>query len=270
MDNYSVLMSVYALEKPNYLRQAIKSMQDQTVKTNDFVLICDGPLTEELNKVIEEFGKFLHVVRLEKNVGLGNALNIGLSVCKNELIARMDSDDISALDRCEKQLKAFKRNEKLGILSGTLLEFMEKPDKITGERRLPCKHEEIVRFARKRCPFNHPCVMFRKSAVLEAGGYSGKFRMEDYYLWIRMLQTNYESANLEDILLFMRTSSDMYLRRGGWYYAKDMIRFHWWSYRNGGERLNDFLTGAIPHAVVCMLPNQLRKNVYAKLHRNSI
>lgn len=266
MENYSVLMSVYAKENPDYFRQAIMSIQNQTVPTNDFVLVCDGPLTEGLDAVIVEFSDVLHVVRLENNMGLGNALNIGLNACKNELIARMDSDDISAEDRCEKQQQAFEKDPQLGILSGALTEFVETPDKVTGERRLPCTHEQIVAFSRKRCPFNHPCVMFRKSVVLKAGGYNGDFRMEDYYLWIRILQTGCRSANLEDVLLYMRTSPDMYLRRGGSFYAKDMLRFHWWVHKTGWESLSDFLTGAVPHAVVCVLPNGIRSAIYRQLH----
>ena len=267
MENYSVLMSVYAKENPDFLRQSIVSIQNQTVLTDDFVLVCDGPLTEELNGVISEFSDDLHVVRLQRNMGLGNALNAGLKACKNELVARMDSDDISAPDRCEKQLKAFEKDPELGIVSGALTEFTETPDRVTGERRLPCTHEEILAFSRKRCPFNHPCVMFRKSVVIEAGGYNGEFRMEDYYLWIRMLQTGCKGANLEDVLLYMRTSPDMYLRRGGSFYAKDMLRFHWWVHKTGWESLGDFLTGAVPHAVVCVLPNGIRGAVYRRLHK---
>ena len=143
-----------------------------------------------------------------------------------------------------------------------------EPGEFADRDALEPKHfAKWVEFAKKRNPFNHPCVMFRKSAVMEAGGYNGKFRMEDYYLWIRMLQTEYESRNLKDVLLYMRTPADMYIRRGGWLYAKDMVRFHWWSYKNGGEKLGDFVTGAIPHAIVCVLPNYLRKTVYEILHR---
>ena len=105
MDNYSVLMSVYHKEKAEFLREALDSIWNQTVQTDDFVLVCDGPLNEELDSVIAEHEKahpgVLHVIRLEKNGGLGNALNIGIKQCKNELIARMDSDDISYPDRCE-------------------------------------------------------------------------------------------------------------------------------------------------------------------------
>lgn len=105
MQNYSVLMSVYFKESPEYLKQAIESIQAQTVPTDDFVLVCDGPLNDALDAVIaakqQEMGSALNVVRLARNGGLGNALNKGIKHCKNELVARMDSDDIAYFDRCE-------------------------------------------------------------------------------------------------------------------------------------------------------------------------
>lgn len=112
---YSVLMSVYSKENPAWLKLAIESIQDQTLPTSDFVLVCDGPLTPELDGVIAEkhcqMGEILMVVRLEKNVGLGNALNEGIKHCRNELVARMDSDDIAYPDRCEKQVAIFNMPE---------------------------------------------------------------------------------------------------------------------------------------------------------------
>ena len=111
---YSVLMSVYAKESAQNLRQAMESMLRQTMPPDDFVLVCDGPLTPELDSVIEakhiEMGQVLQVIRMPQNGGLGHALNEGLKHCKNELVARMDSDDISAEERCEKQLRLFAQN----------------------------------------------------------------------------------------------------------------------------------------------------------------
>ena len=104
MSDYSVLMAVYSKEQPEHLRQAMESIYNQTVPTNNFVLVCDGPLTGELDAAIsdmqERFGASLEIVRLANNGGLGNALNEGIKHCKNELIARMDSDDIAYPDRC--------------------------------------------------------------------------------------------------------------------------------------------------------------------------
>ena len=160
---YSVLMAVYYKENASYLRQAIESIQNQTFPTNDFVLVCDGPLNLELDAVIsekqKEMGNTFHVIRLEKNCGLGNALNEGIRHCKNELIARMDSDDISYPDRCVRQMKVFELNPEIDICSGIIEEFSKSPDIIYARRVLPETSEEISKFAMKRNPFNHPCVM---------------------------------------------------------------------------------------------------------------
>lgn len=271
-DNYSVLMSVYFKEKPEYLHESMESIFRQTVKTNDFVLVCDGPLNDGLDAVIremqEKFEKTLRVVRIEKNRGLGYALNEGLKYCKNELVARMDSDDISLPERCEKQLAAFENEPELSICSGRVEEFEEDPKIVFGKRELPLRYEEIVTFSKKRNPFNHPAVMFRKTAVLSAGNYSEEYPLfEDYYLWVRMLQNGEKAINMPMTLVLMRTPIGMCLRRGGRKYARDMLRFHKWMLNEGWSSTRDYISGALPHAAVCVLPNFFRKLVYSVLHK---
>ena len=225
---YSVLMSVYHKEKPEYLKQAIESIQTQTLSTNDFVLVCDGPLNEQLDGVIamkqQEMGESLNVVRLAKNGGLGNALNEGIKHCKNELVARMDSDDIAYPDRCEKQIAVFNTHSEVSICSGIVEEFTTDPNTVDTRRVLPETNAEIVEFAKKRNPFNHPCVMYKKSAVEAVGSYQDFYLLEDYYLWLRMLMAGYQGYNIQEPLLHMRAGSDMYLRRAGWKYAKTQAR----------------------------------------------
>ena len=183
MQNYSVLMSVYYKEKPEYLKQAIESIQTQTIPTNDFVLVCDGTLTSELDALIDskqqEIGEILNVIRLAKNGGLGNALNEGIKHCKNEFVARMDSDDIAYPDRCEKQIAVFNEHPEVSICSGIVEEFTTDPSVIDARRVPPETNDEIVEFSKKRCPFNHPCVMYKRSAVEAVGSY------QDFYLQYR-------------------------------------------------------------------------------------
>lgn len=269
--DYSVLMSVYRKERPQFLRQAMESIANQTVPTNDFVLVCDGPLNEGLEDVIAQmqdvFGDVLHVVRLEKNMGLGNALNIGIRHCKNNLIARMDSDDISRPDRCERQLDAFSSIPGLGLLSSSIIEFLNDIHKETGKRTVPETNDAIVRYSRRRNPMNHPATMFLKTKVEEAGGYSEKFHLfEDYYLWVRMLQKGVIAANLQESLLYMRTPADMFQRRGGMQYAEEMLKFRWWMLKSGWSSWKDFALSALPQAVVCVMPNKIRTCIYKILH----
>ena len=160
---YSVLMSVYHKEKPEYLKQAIESIQAQTLPTDDFVLVCDGPLNDALDGVIaakqQEMGATLNIVRLAQNSGLGNALNEGIKHCKNELVARMDSDDIAYPNRCEKQVAVFNAHPEVSICSGIVEEFTTNPGIVDTKRVPPETNAEIIEFAKNRNPFNHPCVM---------------------------------------------------------------------------------------------------------------
>ena len=192
LKNYSVLMSVYYKENPEWLRQSIESMLNQTIITNDFVIIKDGKLTKDLDDVISEYYEkypdIFHIIELESNVGLGPALAIGVEECKNELIARMDSDDISIKDRCERQLEKFGEQPELDIVGSSVAEFIDDTDNIQAYRILPETDEEIKKFARRRNPFGHPSVMLRKSKTLEAGNYRSYYLIEDYDMWIRMIE----------------------------------------------------------------------------------
>lgn len=271
-DAYSVLMSVYAGENPAYLQAAIDSMYRQTVPTDDFVLVCDGPLTTPLDAIVsaaqQRFPDSFHVVRLPEHRGLAPALNAGLQHCSHEFVARMDSDDISHPLRCHKQLARFRQDPNLAILSGTVAEFEDSPVNITGQRALPTAYTDICRFSRKRSPFNHPAVMYRKSAVLFAGGYDESHPyFEDYDLWIRMLQTGFRAANLREPILYMRAGLGMYRRRSGPDYARRMLRFHRSLRTQGWTTRRDYLWGAVPHALVCLLPLPMVQQVYRALHR---
>lgn len=216
---YSVLMSVYKEENPVFLRESLQSMLEQTVPTDDFVLVCDGPLTKALYSTIAEmqkkFGKKLRVIRLNKNHGLGYALKIGVNECKNELIARMDSDDVAVKDRCEKELAVFGPHPEVGIVGGFVGEFEDSVDKIRSVRKVPKNNDEIVEFAKSRNPFNHPSVMFRKKDVLAVGNYQNVRFCQDYFLWVNLLASGYKGYNLQEILVYMREDENTFKRRSG-------------------------------------------------------
>ena len=268
---YSVLMSVYYRENAEYLRTAMDSIWDQTIPTDDFVLVCDGPLNEGLDVVIEVMEKkhpdMLHVVRLEKNGGLGNALNEGIKHCKHELVARMDSDDISRLDRCERQLKVFQEHPDISVVSGIVEEFTTPTDQIEARRVPPETQNEIVQFAKKRNPFNHPCVMYKKSAVEAAGGYQDFYLLEDYFLWIRMLQKGSQGYNLQEPLLWMRAGSDMYKRRAGWKYAKSQKALFKYMKGSGFISGSQYMQSVVVRTASSLMPNWLREFMFKTVMR---
>ncbi len=271
MDNYSVLMSVYHGEKPKYLRQSIESIFAQTIPTNDFVLICDGPLTEELDLVIQEmydaYPDVFRVIRLEVNQGLCNALNYGLVECRNELIARMDSDDVAFANRCELQLEKFQEDPNLAIVGGAIDEFEGTVDNVVSHKKMPCTHEEILQYAKIRNPFNHPTVMYRKSVILALGGYPHNILHEDYALWANLLLSGARGCNLPNTLCYMRVDNGMYNRRGGWTYLKLAFQLRWEFYRKGLYTFWSFLFVVGGLTFVCLFPAILRKKTYRRFLR---
>ena len=268
---YSVLMSVYNKEKADNLRAAMDSIWNQTYPTDDFILVCDGPLSNELNIVIDDMlikhANMLNVIRLDNNMGLGNALNIGIKACKHELIARMDSDDISREDRCERQIKVFVERPEVGISSGIVEEFINSKDEICSIRIPPEYQDEIVMFSKQRNPFNHPCVMYKKSAVEAAGGYQDFYLLEDYFLWVRMLQNGTVGYNLQEPLLWMRVSTDFYKRRSGWNYVKSQRRLFKYMKDSGFINRNQYTKAVFIRTVSSITPNRIRRVFFNSILR---
>lgn len=216
--NYSVLMSVYNKEKPQHLIEAIDSMLNQTVKPDEFVIIKDGKLTDELDLAIAQYQKenkdLFHIVENQENLGLGRSLAIGVQACKNEYIARMDSDDISKIDRCEKELKILNENDEIDVVGSMTLEFIDEISNVISYREMPEEHDQICDYAKKRNPCVHPSIMMKKSKVLLAGNYRDYLYFEDYDLWIRMIEEGCKFYNIQEVLLYTRIDDNFYKRRG--------------------------------------------------------
>lgn len=223
MEEYCVLMSLYRWEQPGRLTAAAVSMMEQTVPPEQLVLVWDGPLTEALEAESAALeGRYLHrvtVVRLEKNVGLGAALNAGLTHCSRELVARMDSDDIALPRRMELQLAALAADPALAAVGGQMEEFDGDPACVTGRRVVPLTGAGIAKMCRSRTPMNHVTVTFRRSAVEAAGGYPDLRGFEDHGLWAAMLARGMKLANVEEVCVLARADREMHRRRGGRDYA---------------------------------------------------
>lgn len=266
---FSVLMSIYHKEKVEYFDRAMQSIyEEQSYKPDEIILVEDGPLNKELYAAIEKWKKKLGLIfktiPLKENVGLGDALNIGLHHCTNELVARMDTDDIASKNRFEKQLKVFKEND-IDICSSWVSEFDNNEDEIVSRRKLPELHREIIKFGKKRCPINHPAVMYKKSAVKQAGGYKKMMWLEDYYLWARMISSGSKFYNIQESLVNMRAGYGQLERRSGFKYAKSELtlqnRFKAMEYINNFE----YFRNVIIRFIARILPKSIIKQVYKRL-----
>ncbi|MDD3603503.1 MAG: glycosyltransferase [Sulfurovum sp.] len=269
---FSVLISVYHKEKSNFLDQALNSIENQTLSAGEIVLVKDGSLSDELDEVITKHQLASRVpytiVVLEKNVGLGIALNKGLEHCRYEWVARMDSDDIALPERFEKQISFLENHPEVDVLGSSILEFDTDSKMSTGERRLPSGHDEIVRYAKLRNPINHMTVIFRKSAIKNAGSYLPMSGFEDYYLWVRLLRRGCRFANLDEVLVKARAGDEMILRRHGWSYVKNEWRFAQCVKSLGFLSFPEYLRYLATRIPLRLLPPFILKRMYNKLRKN--
>lgn len=270
---YSVLMSVYANEKPEFLRKSMMSMYSQTVPTDDFVLVCDGPLNKKLDKVIDDmqqkFGERLRVFRLEENQGLGLALKFGLKKCKNELVARMDSDDVSSKNRMKKELKIFDKMD-VDVVGSNIVEYDEKMKTKFGERIVPEEHDDIAKMLKKRNPMNHVTVVFKKSKVVAAGGYKEMPFFEDYYLWARMVDRGCIFYNVQDNLVSVRGDVKMLARRGSFQYVACIKSFEHELKAMDMINTMQYAVNLVGRSAVALMPNKMRDVVYSKALRRGV
>lgn len=267
--DFSVLMSLYIKEKPENFRECMESVLSQSVKPDEIVIVKDGPLTDELESVLEGYvqksPELYTIVPLPTNRGLGLALAEGILHCKNELVARMDTDDIATPDRFLKQLREFERDPELDICGSHITEFEGTVDNVVAQRRVPIDDAEIKKYQKRRDAFNHMTVMYKKSAVLKAGNYQSCLLMEDTLLWVNMILSGAKCKNIDESLVFARIGKDMFERRGGFAYFK--------KYRQGRKRVRetgyigffDYYYTLLVQLVIALMPNKLRGWVFKKL-----
>lgn len=270
LPDYSVLMSVYKNDKAEFLDLAIASMACQTARPNDIVVVCDGPLTPELDACLDkwrnELGAAMKILRLNENHGLGFALNAGLSGCGCDIVARMDSDDVSRPSRCE-VLLAKMMSENLDLVGGAIEEFDREPGDMGAVRMPPLEKKDIDAWLKRRNPFNHVSVIFNRRVVEEAGGYEPFPWMEDYWLWARMIARGCRYSNIPDVVVDVRTGEGMYARRSNIDYLKSQSRFFSELYKLGLVSRAGQVRAVAERAGATLLPTGLVKIAYNKLLR---
>ena len=267
--DFSVLMSLYIKEKPENFCECMESLLSQSVRPGEIVIVKDGPLSDELENALDEYVKrspeLYTIVSLETNRGLGLALAEGILHCKNELVARMDTDDVARGDRFEKQLFEFLKDPELDICGSHIAEFEGSVDNVVAQRRVPLGDAAIKKYQKRRDAFNHMTVMYKKSAVLKAGNYQSCMLMEDTLLWVNMILSGAKCKNIDESLVYARIGKDMFERRGGFAYFK--------KYRQGRKRVRetgyiglfDYYYTLLVQLVIAMIPNKLRGWVFKKL-----
>ncbi|MFM5029592.1 glycosyltransferase [Aeromonas rivipollensis] len=265
---FSVLMSIYIKDNAEHFELALKSIDDSMCKPSEVCIVCDGPLTLQQEDILDKYSNILplNILRLENNVGLGLALNKGMSICSNEIIARFDSDDICFLTRFEEQYDAI-TSHNLDIVGSWVSEFDVELNEPHAIRKVPQNHYDIVGYAKYRNPFNHMSVMFKKTSVISAGGYKNEYLYEDYALWVRMIMNGARCANIQKVLVGARTGNGMERRRGGLKYAKAEFKAQYYFYNEGFIPLWQLIYNIILRLPIRVLPGKVRKFIYRKILR---
>jgi glycosyltransferase involved in cell wall biosynthesis len=260
--NFSVLMSVYKKERVSYLDECLRSLVCQSLLPSEIILVEDGPIPEDLNNIIEKYSRILpiKIVRIEKNGGLAAALNVGLRHCTNELIVRMDTDDVSLPYRFERQIRYMLSHPRIDVSSAWIEERDEGMANVFFVKKLPLEHDEILKFSKKRNPISHPVSIFKKSAVMSVGGYPDIFP-EDYALWSLMLVNKFRFANIQETLLYMRTGPD-FMRRRGFNFFKGEMRLLNYQKSIGFLSWYEFFISLLIKAVLRLSPLKFREFLY--------
>ena len=274
MDRYrfSVSMCVYGGDNANHFDLALESVYNQTLPPDEVVLVVDGPVPNIIDEVIKKYEEHngFKIIRLAVNSGHGEARRIGLENCSNELVALMDSDDISVRDRFEKQICVFKDDDSVSIVGGQIKEFIDSTENVVGVRNVPLKDAEIKSYMRKRCPMNQVTVMFKKSDVQSVGGYIDWYCEEDYYLWIRMALAGLKFANIDSNLVYVRVGEEMYQRRGSVKYFASEAKLQKYMLKNGVINFLTYTVNVTERFILqVLMPNRLRGWVFQKFARKT-
>ncbi len=267
---FSVLMSVYAGTCAADLHVCLLSIKEQTLSPDEIILIKDGPVDSALDKCIAAFTKFLPIRThaYPVNRGLGIALRDGLLICKNELVARVDSDDRCLPDRFSQQISFMINNPEISAVGGFMRELYESRGQIiSAVRQVPVDPKTIISSAKKRNPINHPTVMFRKKVVIDCGNYQNCPYFEDYFLWARLLESGCNLANLPVVLVETEIDSAYFERRGGINYIFDEVRLARKLYSIGFFSLIGIVWFLLIRLPVRLTPYTLRSSLYRYLLR---
>ncbi|QPK80727.1 glycosyltransferase [Schaalia sp. ZJ405] len=221
---FAVLLPVWRGDNVTHFQRSLRSIGvDQIRRPSQIVVVCDGPINPGIDRILRDVAHGrradltadipVKVVRLAQNSGLSHALNVGLPECECEIVARADADDISLPERFATQIPLIEAG--FEMVGSAIAEFDEDESSTGLVRRMPMSAREIRQTITRRDPFNHPTIVYTKSAVAAAGGYQHVNHMEDYWLFARMIHLGIPTVNVQDPLVLYRIGAGAYQRRGG-------------------------------------------------------
>ena len=269
-NNLSVLISILPNEHTEYIVRCFDSIKNQSVKANEVVFVIDGESNDALEALLKKWQPVLNlnIIRLNKNIGLGFALKTGLNACSNELIARVDVDDINQPNRFEIQQNFLTLNANIDVVGSWITEFEDDEQVVSSIRKTPLTHEQIKAYSRYRNPINHMTVMFRKNVIVKHGSYDNLPGFEDYYLWLKLIHNNVKLANIDQYLVNASTV-EIGLKRGGLKYIKNETNFIRQAFKHHYLSLHHAFLLLLTRLIFRLFTPAMRQTLYRHLLRNN-
>ena len=270
IQKFSVLLNVYAKDRPAWIKHSLDSVLGSTIRPTEVVIMVDGPVGKDIQKVLDDAAKnkIVRILSHPVNIGRGAALGYAVPKCANEIIALMDADDVSRKDRFEKELALFEADDELSVVGGQVQEVDANTFEPRATRNVPLTHADIKQYLKTRMPFNNPTMMFKKTAVLDSGNFKAFGLVEDYYMWARVIAKGYKTANVSDVVVDMRVDPALYDRRGGWnYFHKNKMVFDEMKKLGLLSFKDYYCTLSIRFVVQVLMPNRMRGWFYKKVLR---
>lgn len=264
----SLLMAVYSHDDPSHFADALDSLMPFVRRLDTVVLVADGPLTPDLDTVIERRILKLKItpVQLPKSLGLGQALNVGLNKANSDYVLRMDADDLCRPDRLDALLQRLDEDPQLDVIGSYIAEFDTDPAQPHAERRVPLVHSDIARLMRTRCMMNHVSCLLRRQKVIDVGGYAGgRGFAEDWWLWARLLSRGALFGNVDRVLVDVRVGNGFVGRRRGWLMLRQDMRLLRMMFKIGFIGWPQVIATILIKLPQRLLPEALVGRVYAML-----
>ena len=252
---FSVVISVYINDDVNHFIEAMNSLLRQTLMPSEIILTVDGPISQKMESVVSNFenNPIIRIIRSNENIGLGRVRHLAILSTTTDVIAVMDADDISIDNRFELQVRSL-IDTKADVVGGYISEFIKSIDGSNKLRRVPLKHEEIVRRGKWIQPFNHVTIMFNKLMYIKSGGYGPTCVLEDSYLFLHMVINNARFINIPTTLVYVRADNNQLSRRHGIKFFKEEFFLLLSMFRSGYINLLNFITSLVIRSLFRLVP----------------
>ena len=268
MCDFSVLLPIYnRVELKTTFPKCLDAISKLSVLPSEVLIVCDGPIGWDIDQQVQNYLPELNikVFRLQQNLGLSKALNIGLQECKYDIIARVDADDYCSQDRFAKQLKLIG----LGFnLIGSNIQEIDEVGLLQNIREVPRCEIEIKKFALRRNPFNHMSIMYHRELLFAVGGYPNFHLKEDYALWVLLLSKKMvKPINIQENLMMVTAGRNLYSRRSSIRILGQELRMQFFLRKHLKKPFQLMILDFLLRFLFYFLPIQIKEFLYKKMLR---